>query len=295
MIEISYNAISEMCFDLSQKVSNLGWKFSSVYGIPRGGRIPALLIADRFEMPLVDKPHINTLIVDDIYDTGKTMDKYKDFNYKVVLISKKKDAITCSRELITPEWVQFPCEKDNNNESVEDNIVRLLTFIGENPEREGLLDTPKRVIKSYQDLYSGYGQNHREILQTQFTSDYNQMVISKGIEFFSTCEHHMLPFFGRVDIAYIPKGKVVGLSKLSRLVDMYARRLQIQEQMTEQIAQALDEVLMPQGVAVTITAKHFCMVSRGIKKQNSEMVTTKLTGAFFTEITTREEYYRLIK
>lgn len=174
-------------------------------------------------------------------------------------------------------------------------IKQVLQLIGEDPSREGLLDTPIRVVKSWGELYGGYGKDPKEILKTTFAGEgYDQMVLLDNIEFFSTCEHHMLPFFGVAHVAYIPRKRVVGLSKLARLVDCYARRLQIQERLTGQIADALNEALDPLGVAVILQAKHFCMVSRGVQKQNSVMSTSAMTGMFRTDSKCRAEFLNLI-
>lgn len=174
-------------------------------------------------------------------------------------------------------------------------IKKILEHIGENPEREGLLDTPKRVIKSYKELFSGYGKDPREVLGTTFEKgSYDQMVICKDIELYSTCEHHMIPFFGKAHIGYIPGERVVGLSKLARLVEVYARRLQIQEKLTQQIADTMDEVLKPKGVIVVIESKHMCMCARGVSKQHSSMVTSAIKGAFEDQ-EARQKFMSLIK
>ncbi len=174
-------------------------------------------------------------------------------------------------------------------------IVQLLKLIGDDPKREGLTDTPKRVLKSYRELFSGYKQDPEKILGTTFeASSYDQMVVLKNIELYSTCEHHMIPFFGKAHVAYIPTGRVVGLSKLARLVDAFARRLQIQEQLTEQIASTIEAVLKPQGVMVVIDAKHMCMCARGVGKQHSSMVTSAIRGAF-KNAEPRAEFLRLIE
>lgn len=174
-------------------------------------------------------------------------------------------------------------------------IHKLLKYIGEDPNREGLIDTPDRITRSYKELFKGYKMDAKEVLSTTFSSDYDQMVILKGIDFYSFCEHHWLPFFGKVSIAYIPQGRVVGISKLARLVEVYSRRLQIQEEMTEQIANAIKEHLQPLGIAVHVEAQHFCMVARGIKKQNARMVTNKLTGVFLEkDNNARTEFLRLL-
>ena len=174
-------------------------------------------------------------------------------------------------------------------------IKNILELIGEEPHREGLLDTPKRVVKSWDQIYSGYSQNPADLF-TQFSSDvYNQMVILKGIEMFSTCEHHMLPFYGKAHIAYIPNEKIVGISKLARLLDMYARRLQIQERIGDQVTSALMEYLQPKGAACIIEASHMCMRMRGVSKQNSIMVTSSIKGIFETDASAKAELISLIK
>ncbi|MEO6966114.1 MAG: GTP cyclohydrolase I FolE, partial [Acidobacteriaceae bacterium] len=162
------------------------------------------------------------------------------------------------------------------------------------PERDGLLRTPERVRKSMEFLTRGYTQDANEILSSaMFDVDYDEMVIVKDVEVFSLCEHHMLPFFGRVHVAYIPNGKVVGLSKIARLVDVYARRLQVQERLTRQIADAIQESIMPQGVGVVIEARHFCMMMRGVEKQHSSTVTSAMLGVF-REHETRDEFLSLV-
>ena len=173
-------------------------------------------------------------------------------------------------------------------------VKEMIGKLGENANREGLVDTPKRVVKSWKHLYGGYNQDPKKILERQFEkADYDQMVVLRDIEIFSTCEHHMLPFFGKCHIAYLPGDRVVGLSKLARLVEVYSRRLQIQEKLTMQIADCLFEVLDPLGVGVVIEAKHFCMVARGVEKQNSVMSTSALLGKF-REAEVRDEFMRMI-
>ncbi|CAB5226195.1 FolE GTP cyclohydrolase I [uncultured Caudovirales phage] len=181
------------------------------------------------------------------------------------------------------------------NEDNLDVIRDLISIIGDNPFREGLIDTPKRVLKSYDEIFAGYSQNAREILSTTFEEDisYNQIILSRDIPFSSFCEHHMLPFTGKAHVAYLPNKKVVGLSKLARVVDMFAKRLQIQEKMTDQIADAIFDVLQPKGVGVMITAHHTCMSMRGVNKQDSQMLTTALRGTFLTE-EHKQEFYNMI-
>lgn len=189
-------------------------------------------------------------------------------------------------------------ENQSSNSQVDEHkiVKAFLEAIGENPNREGLLDTPKRVVKSWAELYKGYKLDPKEILSTVFEDgSCDEMVILKNIEFQSMCEHHVLPFKGKAHIAYLPKGKVVGLSKLARLVDCFAKRLQIQEKMTQQISGAISEHLQPNGVAVVIEAHHQCMSCRGVGKQNSTMITSSMLGIFKENHMARGEFLALIK
>jgi GTP cyclohydrolase I len=176
-------------------------------------------------------------------------------------------------------------------------LVRgMLEALGEDPERDGLLKTPERVEKSLRWLTRGYGLSvHDAVGDAIFDEDHHNMVIVKDIEMYSMCEHHMLPFFGKVHVAYIPNGKIVGLSKLPRVVEVFARRLQVQERLTEQIARALMDVLEPQGVGVVIEAAHLCMMMRGVEKQNSRTVTSAMKGVFLDDLGAREEFLRLVR
>jgi GTP cyclohydrolase IA len=179
---------------------------------------------------------------------------------------------------------------------MQELIRRLLAELGEDPAREGLLETPKRVEKALTFLTSGYTADVDTVLNNAlFTVDYNEMVIVKDIDFYSLCEHHLLPFFGRCHIAYIPKGKVIGLSKIPRLVDIFARRLQIQERMTSQIAETIREKIEPLGVAVVIEATHLCMAMRGVEKQNAFAITSAMLGGFQHDARTRMEFLELIR
>ena len=184
--------------------------------------------------------------------------------------------------------------KHSNTEVIENKIKDILFFIGDNPDREGLIETPKRIIKSWDKLFGGYGQNPGKILKTFKEGSCDEMVILKDIEFYSTCEHHFIPFSGKVSIGYVPNGKVVGISKLARLVEIYSRRLQIQEKMTTQIAEALEEYLSPQGVIVIVKAQHLCMLARGVEKQNSVMITSAIRGVF-KKNEARQEFLKLIE
>lgn len=179
---------------------------------------------------------------------------------------------------------------------MQDLITRLLEAVGEDPTREGLVKTPERVARSMEYLTSGYRTNIDDVLNgALFTVDYNEMVIVRDIDFYSLCEHHLLPFFGKCHVAYIPNGRVIGLSKVPRLVDMFARRLQLQERMTNQIAETIRETIQPLGVAVVCEGTHLCMAMRGVEKQQSTTVTSAMLGAFRTDARTRGEFLQLIK
>ena len=176
------------------------------------------------------------------------------------------------------------------------HVASLLAELGEDPSRDGLLKTPHRVAKAMRFFTQGYHQDPAAILTgALFDVDYDEMVLVKDIDFYSLCEHHMVPFFGRVHVAYIPRGKVVGLSKIPRTVDLFARRLQVQERLTMEIAQTLDAVLQPKGVGVVVEAKHLCMMMRGVEKQNSFAVTSSLRGTFESDPKTRSEFIELIR
>ena len=178
---------------------------------------------------------------------------------------------------------------------MEVNFAQIITAVGEDINREGLIDTPKRAAKAFEFLTNGYDKNLDEVLNGAiFTADSEDMVIVKDIELYSLCEHHLLPFIGKCHVGYLPQGRVIGLSKIARVVDMYARRLQIQEKLTKQIADAIEQVTNARGVAVVIEAKHLCMMMRGVEKQNSVMTTSSMKGIFRKEINSRTEFLNLI-
>jgi GTP cyclohydrolase I len=182
------------------------------------------------------------------------------------------------------------------NQSIAPLVKRILESLGEDTTREGLVRTPERVERALQFLTSGYAMDVNKVVNgALFAVKYDEMVIMKDIEFFSMCEHHMLPFFGKVHVAYIPRDRVIGLSKLPRLVDVFARRLQIQERMTQQIAQTIQELIDPVGVGVICEARHFCMMMRGVEKQHSGAVTSAMLGAFRDQKETRDEFLALVK
>jgi len=187
-------------------------------------------------------------------------------------------------------------EKPAEMEVLETAVRSILTHLGEDPSREGLASTPQRVARSLRFLTSGYRQDVDKVLDgSLYSVAYDEMVIVKDIEIFSLCEHHLLPFFGRCHVAYIPTKSVIGLSKIPRLVDMFARRLQVQERLTNQIAETIMERIKPLGVGVVIEAKHLCMIMRGVEKQNSVAVTSAMLGCFRDELETREEFLALVR
>jgi GTP cyclohydrolase I len=175
-------------------------------------------------------------------------------------------------------------------------VLQLLKEVGEDPSREGLLRTPDRVAESYEFLTKGYHEDVKQVFNGAiFTEKYSEMVIVKDIDFFSMCEHHMLPFFGKAHVAYIPNGKIVGLSKIPRIIEVFSRRLQVQERLTRQIAETLYEALNPDGVGVVIEARHMCMMMRGVEKQNSLATTSAMLGVFMEDMKTRSEFLHLIE
>ena len=185
---------------------------------------------------------------------------------------------------------------EDKRKKLEANTKNLLELLGEDPSREGLVNTPKRVAKAWDFLTKGYNENLDDLINNAiFEGESKDMVIVKNIEFYSLCEHHMIPFYGKAHIGYIPDGKIIGLSKLARITDLFSQRLQVQERLTNQIAQCLQEVLKPRGVAVVLEGKHFCMLSRGVQKQNSIATSSSLLGIFREKESTRNEFLKLIE
>ena len=205
-------------------------------------------------------------------------------------MKKKKKNVT--KKTIKKAQIKRP-----SNAEAEKAVRTLISFVGENPDREGLLDTPKRVVKAYRDWYAGYDQDPREFLSKTFseTGGYDEIVMLKDIRVESHCEHHMAPFIGSAHVAYLPNKRVVGISKLARVTRIFSKRMQVQEKLTAEIANCLQEVLKPRGVAVVIEAQHECMTTRGINEPGISMVTSQLLGKFRTDPSTRKEFYSMIK
>lgn len=286
--------------DLAIKINTVSPRkqYDGIYGIPKGGIALAIKLSEQLSIPLIELNDIDKvnmpLIVDDLVDSGATRKKFSDYDFACIHIKKNtpKDAYPTHFLHQKDEWIQYWWE---GNSSLEDNFIRILEYIGEDPNREGLLETPNRIVKAYETIFSGYKQNAKDLIKTFSESNYDEMVLLKNIELYSMCEHHMLPFIGKAHVAYIPNKRVIGISKLARIVDMYAKRLQIQERLCDQVTECLMKELDPLGAACVIEAEHLCMRMRGVEKQNSVMITSSLKGSFKDKQATREEFMRLIK
>lgn len=262
-----------------------------VYAVPRGG-IPArlaLFALDSAQDFVVEEDWTKAdVIVDDLIDTGRTMERFGDHYFEALIDKRSWEHGS--------DWVVWPWE-GSAAAGIEDNIVRLLQYVGEDPARGGLAETPARVAKAWKEWCSGYDKNPADILKSfeDGAEGVDEMVVVKNIPFYTHCEHHMAPFFGTATIGYLPNKKIVGLSKLSRLLDIYAKRLQVQERLGCQIADAIMEHLGALGCGVVITARHLCMESRGICKQGSETSTSALRGLFKEDATVRAEFLQLAR
>lgn len=273
--------------EILMKLSKIDTPKRIVYGVPKNGMIVAGYLQNAKITPNIDEADI---ILDDLVDSGRTMDfyqtKYPNKHF-YALFDKQLDN--------SNDWYIFPWEKEQmDRDNIQDNISRVIQFLGEDQNREGLKDTPDRVAKMYQEIFSGYNQNPEEIFTCFEEESYDQIILLKDIELYSMCEHHMLPFFGKAHIAYIPNGKIVGISKLARLLNIYSKRLQIQERIGEEITSDLMELLDAKGAACIIEATHMCMRMRGVEKQNSIMTTSSMEGVFRDDSTARLELLQLI-
>lgn len=293
-INLSWSQVQSRAQKVAEEVDSLPHPIK-IYGVPRGGIYAALAVLAYIEGKafLVEKPDDDCIFIDDIIDTGETREGFREeYQYDGIPFYALVDKQGKDKHL---GWVSFPWERMLNEGGPVENIRRLLEYIGEDPERDGLRETPQRVIKSYEKLFGGYQQKPSEVIKTFRYDACDEMVLVKDIEFYSTCEHHMLPFYGKAHIAYIPKdGKVIGVSKLARVLEIYSRRLQIQERLCQQVTSSLENMLLPLGTACVLEAQHLCMVCRGVEKQNSIMVTSSLTGVFKDKPEARAEFMRLI-
>lgn len=288
--ELSWSEIHALSADLADRWVDEG--VDSVFGVPRGGVVPAALVAGQLGVPLVAAPAATSLVVDDIVDSGGTAARFADFRFDALV--RRSDAPAAPQAAVFDEWVVFPWEiAEGGQVGPTDAVVRILQHIGEDPTREGLLDTPKRVLKAFTEMTSGYALDPADVLATTFdVGPADELVVVRAIPFHSLCEHHLLGFTGTATVGYLPEGRVVGLSKLGRLVELYARRLQVQERMTTQIADAIVEHLDTDTAGVVVRARHSCMGCRGIQK-SAEMVTSKLTGRLRSDPAMRAEFMAL--
>lgn len=255
-----------------------------LYGVPRGGQIVAGLTGRA-----TDRIEEADVIVDDIIDSGATRDRYAKWGKPFWALVDKTQVPNGS---VRP-WYVFPWEVNDSESEIEDTVVRQLEWLGENPARDGLKDTPRRVIKSLKELTRGYADDPQAILSKVFSVPCDEMVVLRDMEFWSLCEHHLLPFHGRAYVGYVPDQKVVGISKLARLVDCFSRRLQVQERLTGQIADAVQSHLKPKGVGVVIRATHMCMAMRGVQKP-ADMVTSSMYGVMRDDPRARAEFLSLV-
>lgn len=285
--------ITALAVELAEKLPAC----ARVYGIPRGGIPVAYMLRGINGITIADTPEEAEYLVDDIIDSGVTAahweEKYGKLVYALVDRATPANNGTVAKRYLTG-WLIFPWEGEAEG-SFEDNVRRLLQFIGENPARGGLLETPHRVAKAWGHWTSGYAKDPAKVLKVfeDGADGCDEMVIVKDIPFYTHCEHHLAPFFGTATVAYIPNGKIVGLSKLSRVVDLFARRLQVQERLTNQIADAIEENLQPKGVGVVIRARHLCMESRGICQQGHHTITSALRGVLKSKPEARAEFMAL--
>ena len=277
--------------DVNQRAMSISNRLrtnTKVYGVPRGGVHAAYLIGRYKSIDIVYDPAEAEVIVDDIIDSGATRDRFPGKPFFALVDKLNGDG---------DFWYVFPWETEDEPEGGEDNIRRLLQAVGEDSNRGGLLETPARVMKAWHFWTKGYQQNPADLLKVfeDGAEGCDEMVIVKDIPIYSHCEHHLAAIFGTATIAYIPNGKIVGLSKLSRLADCFARRLQVQERLTNQIADALQEHLQPKGVGVIIRARHMCMESRGVCQQGHHTITSALRGVLKDKPEARAEFMVLAR
>lgn len=268
-----------------QFLHNRGIK--KIFGIPKNGLIVAFLLKD-FEV--VFDPEEADAIVDDIIDSGKTFEKYSGI--KVALFGKKYSPKIDFIAEIKEGWIDIPWEKEEK--TGEEGILRIIEQIGENPNREGLLDTPKRFVKAIKQVTEGYSRSFEKECTAFDSEGFDEIILLKDVPFSSTCEHHLFPFFGKVHIGYIPNKKIAGISKLARIVDIFSQRLQNQERIGMQIADQFEKSLFPLAFGIVIEGEHQCMACRGVRK-NAKMITSVMRGIFKENAMARAEFFSLIK
>ncbi len=283
MRQITWNDIERQC-----KRGDVPGTGRTVFGVPRGGTHIAQALNSFNSCLLVDDPEAAEFIVDDLIDSGRTrarwMDRFPRADFWAPYDKKERE--------FAGVWLEFPWERHTGELAAEDSAARLIQALGVDINAQGLQETPDRLVRALKEMTVGYKGDPKEILSKRFEASYDEMVVVRDIEFYSLCEHHLLPFHGKATVGYIANGQVVGLSKLGRLVDCYARRLQLQERMTMQIAQAIQKHLEPAGVGCVVRARHLCMAMRGAKCP-AEMVTSSLIGLMREDGKAREEFMAL--
>lgn len=288
---LSIKDVRELVDGLAERIKINHPKATKIYGVPRGG-VPVALALGRLGLYSTDHWQAADVIVDDLVDSGATMERlFKETEKPFYgLIDKRRS------QTYHGKWVVFPWEGSSEG-SIEDAFLRLIQYIGEDANRGGLVETPKRMAKAWAEWTSGYNKDPKEVLKCfeDGAETYDEAVVEKDIPFYSHCEHHMAPFFGTITISYIPERRIVGLSKLVRLVDIFAKRLQVQERLTAQIADALVDCLQPKGVGVIVTARHLCMESRGVCRQGQSTLTSALRGALYDNEKARAEFLALAR
>lgn len=295
-VDLSWKDVTQLALNIRAAVThNTMLTDYIVFGIPRGGIYPAMMIAGLLlhenYVSITDDPARANIFIDDIIDSGETKRRYeKQFpNVPFYALINKRD------EKWNGKWISFPWERMSNDDGPVENVRRLIEYIGDDPNREGLRETPQRVIRSYETIFGGYKQQAEDIIKIFEDGACDELVILKDIYFYSTCEHHLLPFSGKAHIGYIPDKRVIGISKLARILEMYTRRLQIQERIGQQVTETLMTLLKPKGAACVLEATHGCMTCRGVQKQGSVMVTSSLRGVFLDQVQTRNEFLSMIR
>lgn len=294
VVPVGWDDVALLTAELADRWRDVG--VGSVWGVPQGGCVPAVMVAERLGVPMVLSPRSETLVVDDLVDSGRTakgLPPSAGFDALFRKPHSPADVAPHAREV--DGWLAFPWERDGGDPT--DAVVRILEMVGEDPTREGLLDTPRRVVKAWRELTAGYAVDPVEVLGSAVFTDgaVDQMVTAGPFSFSSICEHHLLPFSGVAAVSYVPRnGKVTGLSKLPRAVHALAGRLQVQERLTRQIAEALTEALDPAGVAVVVSAVHSCASLRGVRTR-TPFTTSEMRGVFRDRDAARSELLHLIR
>ena len=301
---VSAQELNDLCSLLVQRLCT-EWLPSAyplrIYGIPKSGSIVAAHMQGTSpNIILVYNPEEADCFVDDIIDTGRTQKLYYDrYKKNTYALFGKGASLNCLRSVPPTQWVEFPWEsEEQTNKEHQDFVVRLIEELGENASRKELQDTPARFLESWREMTRGYTMevNLKAIAteESLFPTDTHGMIIVRDIDFHSLCEHHLLPFVGKIHVGYLPNKHTIGHSKIPRIVEMYARRLQVQERLGQQICDALAHVLQPKGIGVLIEGSHFCMLMRGVKKEHATIMTSHLKGIFSEDARTRQEFLQLV-